>query len=134
MEKEGAQGIVHLVGDTGGQLAHAGQLARSLQGLLGVLERAVGFFELLIGGAQLLDGVGKAHLRAGQPGVEGVSMIEAGVVAAGAAVEQVLGLELAHPVQDLLELLGGGRVTEGLMVGVVGPGKVEGPVALPGAP
>ena len=122
MQEQRAERVVDLVGDAGRQLAHAGQLARALEGLLGLFERPVRYLQFLVGGLQLLDGVGQAHVGVGQAGVDGVGVVDAGVVAAGAAVEQVLGPELAHAVQDLVQFLGRGAVAQGLRVGHDTPG------------
>ena len=70
-----------------------------------VSSEMVGLLQLVDGLAQLLDGVGQAHLDLGQALPDGDGVVAAGVVAAGAAVELVLGAVLVHAREDLLELL-----------------------------
>ena len=62
VQQQDAEGVVDLVGDAGGELAHAGELLALDQGLFGGLERVVGLLQLVDRLAQLLDGVGQAHL------------------------------------------------------------------------
>ena len=116
MEEERAQRVVHLVRDAGGELAHAGELARPLEGLLGLFEGAVRDLQFLERASQLLDGVRQTHLRAGQSRVESTGVLQAGVVAAGTAVELVLGLELAHAMEDLLQFFRRGGVAQRLLL------------------
>ena len=132
MQEQRAQRVVDLVGDAGRQLAHAGQLAGALERLLGFFQGLVRLLQLLVRRAELLDGVGEAHIGVGQAGEHGVGVVDAGVVAAGAAVEQVLGLELAHAVQDVVDILERGGLAHGLDVGHVLAGEIEVLVLLEG--
>ena len=75
----------------------------------------MGLLQLIHGLAQLLDGVGQAHLDLGQPLPDGHGVVAAGVVAAGPAVELVLRAVLVHAREDLPELLVGGHVVEALV-------------------
>jgi len=109
MHEHHPERVVDLVGDAGRELAHAGQLLGLHERLLSAGQFLVGGVELVHGPMQLLDGVGQAHLGFGQPHVHRRGMLDAGGVAAGAAVELVLGTELAHARQDAGQLLPGGH-------------------------
>ena len=91
MQQQDAERVVDLVGDAGGELAHAGQLLALTRASLVVSERAVRLLAARRTAAQLLDGVRQAHLDLGQALLDGDGVVAAGVVAAGAAVELVLG-------------------------------------------
>ncbi len=136
VQQEDAQRVVDLVGDAGGELAHAGELLALDQGLLGRLQGEVGLLQLVDGLAQLLDGVGQAHLDLGQALPDGDGVVAAGVVAAGPAVELVLGAVLVHAREDLPELLRRRHVVEALVERLEGAREVDvgvlGDVGLPG--
>ena len=138
VQQQDAQRVVDLVGDAGGELAHAGELLALDQGLLGRLQGEVGLLQLVHGLAQLLDRVGQAHLDLGQALPDGDGVVAAGVVAAGAAVELVLGAVLVHAREDLLELLVARHVVEALVERREGAREVDvgvlGDVRLPGRP
>ena len=125
VQQEDAQRVVDLVGDAGGELAHAGELLALDQGLLGRLQREVGLLQLVDGLAQLLDGVGQAHLDLGQALPDGDRVVAAGVVAAGPAVELVLGAVLVHAREDLVELLRRRHVVEALVERLEGAREVD---------
>ena len=119
-----AQRIVHFVGDAGGQLAHAGQLFRLHEGLLGGGQLDVRRLDFPQGHAELIDRVRQAHLGLGQPLVNGDGMLAAGVVAAGPAVQFVAGEPLAHAVHDLVDLAAGRR-GDPLVVGLERAAQVQ---------
>jgi hypothetical protein len=74
--------------------------------------------------AQLLDGIRQAHLGLGQAAVDGYGVLDARVVAAGPAVELVLGFDFAHAREDRRHLVAG-RLRDALIVDTEAPGQVE---------
>ena len=125
VQQQDPQGVVDLVRDAGGELAHAGELLALDQGLLGRLQGAVGLLQFVDRPAQLLDRVRQAHLDLGQALPDRHRVIATALVAAGAAVELVLGRRLVHARQDLAQLLRRRHVVEALVERREGPREVD---------
>ncbi|MCU0252022.1 MAG: hypothetical protein MUE61_17630 [Vicinamibacterales bacterium] len=101
-----AQGVVHLVGDAGGQLAHARELLGLDERLLRAGQLLVGMGQFADGAAELLDAVGQAHRRFGQARVDRAGQVAAGRVAARAAVQLVARVGLADVPEQPRQLIG----------------------------
>ena len=108
-----------------GELAHAGQFFGMHQRLARVFELFLGAGQFGDGLVQFLDGVRQAHLAFGEALVNGDGVFQAGVVAAGAAVEFVFRLGLAEVAQDARQVFLGGR-RDALVVGAVRAGSSPG--------